>query len=204
MTSTPYNLSFSTGGLFLRESVELASRYLDLEDWGRVREQAVSENLLQTRTQSSAKRAIQEILHRLKVLSHDELCLLVSGSSQDQAQLLWLAVCRYYPFIGDFAREVIRERYLSLRHDLGYEDFEAFVRSKFGAHPELEAIEESTLNKVRQILFRMMREAGILSKDNSLIPAILGPQLHDHIANSNPEEFLIYPSTQLTVKGRQP
>ncbi|MCA9819149.1 MAG: DUF1819 family protein, partial [Cyanobacteria bacterium HKST-UBA01] len=46
MSNDRYSMSFTTGSLFHRESVELAALYLDLGDWNSVRDKVVAENLL--------------------------------------------------------------------------------------------------------------------------------------------------------------
>ena len=108
MTNDRYSMSFTTGCLFYRESVKLATLFVDLKDWNIVRNTVLADNLLQARTQNTSKRVCQEIISRLKTLSVQELELLNKGTSQEQAYLLWLAICRRYTFIGDFAVEIIR------------------------------------------------------------------------------------------------
>ena len=137
MNTGKYNLSFVGGALFHRESVKLAGRYLEKGDWNAVRDEVMARNLLQARTTSSARRICREICSRLKRLNKDEMELLVEGDYQEQASLLWIAVCRHYRFICEFSIEVIRERFLTLRYDLGYEDFDVFFNAKMEWHEEL-------------------------------------------------------------------
>jgi hypothetical protein len=68
-----YNMSFTAGGLFIRESVELAELYLILGDWNIVRSKALADNLIQSRTSSSAIRVCREICQRLEGLHVAEL-----------------------------------------------------------------------------------------------------------------------------------
>ncbi len=114
MKNENYNMSFTTGGLFLRESVEIAELYLQDHDWDSVKERALEENILQFRKVSSSIRSLQEILKRLYNLEEEELELLVNTNAKEQKQLLWLAVCKTYRFICDFAVEVIRDKFLRL------------------------------------------------------------------------------------------
>jgi len=176
MNTEKYSMSFTTAALLHQESVNLAELYLEQGDWNEVRNEVIARNLLQTRTTSSAKRICREICSRLKHLHKDELELLVEGDHQEQAYLLWVAVCRHHRFIYEFSVEVIRERFLTLSYDLGYEDFDAFFNAKMEWHEELEKVATTTRNKLRQVLFRMLREAEILSPDNTIIPATLSPR----------------------------
>ncbi len=123
-------MSFTTGCLFHRESVQLAVLFLEFNDWNAVRDKVLSDNLLQARTLNTSKRVCREIISRLKTLDPREINLLVHSSAQEQGYLLWMAVCRRYKFIADFAVEVVRERYISLKTDLHYEDYDAFFNRK--------------------------------------------------------------------------
>ncbi len=69
MSDERYRMSFTTGGLYHRESVKLDAIYLDLRDWTFVRNRVIANNLLQTRTLSSLKRVCREVLSRLATLS---------------------------------------------------------------------------------------------------------------------------------------
>ncbi len=110
MTPERYRLSFTTGGLFLREAPLVAERYLTLGDWSKTRRQVRSENLLQVRTASAATRLSQELIARLELLDTEELDALLAGRPLDRGYLLWAATCRRYAFIRDFAVEMERLR----------------------------------------------------------------------------------------------
>ena len=194
-------MSFTTGTLFHRESVKLAALYLDLGDWNLVQDKVLVENLLQTRTVNSLKRVYREVVSRLKTLNSSELEFLIDASHQEQAYLLWLAVCRRYRFIADFAVEVIRERYITLKTDLTYEDFDSFINRKSEWHSELDAINPSTRDKLRQVLFKILKDADILTANNMINAAMLSPPLLELIYQSSPNDVLFFPAFESEVKG---
>lgn len=178
----------------------LAKLYLDLQDWDKVRDSALSENLLQIRTLSSAKRVSREIISRLKTLSPNELDLLVHCTAQEQAHLLWIAVCRLYRFIADFAVEVLREHFTSLKNTLHHEDFDAFFNRKSEWHQELEELSSSTRHKLRQVLFRILREAELLGADFTIHPAMLSPRLLDVLSRGDRREIFLFPVFESDLK----
>jgi hypothetical protein len=188
-----YKLSFTTGGLFVHESIALASLYLDLDDWNAVREQVIKDNVLQTRTLSTLHRTTREIIARLECLTHDELAFLVLTSVQDQGYLLWIAICRYYRLIGDFTIEILQERYRSLKGELNQLDVDAFFNRKSEWHPELEGIKPATRNKLKQVLFRILRDAGLLGSGNSILVAMPSPQLLNILVKNNDTDYLPLP-----------
>ena len=167
MNNNRYSLSFTSATLLYRESITVAELFFELKDWSKVRTAVIADNLLQVRTQNTSQRFCSEITSRLKKLTLQELELLVQGNSQEQVHLLWVALCRRYTLIGDFAVEIIRERFISLTVDLNTEDFEAFIHKKSERHDELVTINPTTRNKLRQVLFKMLREADLISADNT-------------------------------------
>ena len=202
MSDDRYSLSFTTGGLFHRESVSLAKLYLHLGDWNFVRNKVIEENLLQARTLNTLKRVCREVTSRLKRLSIGELEFFNEGNHQEQAYLLWIAVCRRYKFIADFAVEVLRERFLSLKADITHEDFNAFFNRKSEWHLELEQISPATQRKLKQVLFRILREADLLTVDNMINAAMLSPGLLELIYQGNHNDILCFPIVEFDFKGR--
>jgi hypothetical protein len=198
MNQTKYAMSFTTGGLFYVESLSLLDLYHG--DWDDVSRKALEQNTIQSRVVSTAKRVLREIISRLKTLTGEELELLRQGSANEQKYLLWLGVCRRYLFICEFASEVIRERYLTLKHDLPAEEFEIFYNAKEQWHEELEKIAVSTRNKLRTVLYRILREAEIIDANNLILPAMLTDELINTIAKHNANDLMIFPISDIDLQ----
>ncbi len=201
MSNNRYSTSFTIGSLFHLESVKLAALYLELGDWNAVRDKVIAENLLQSRTLNTLKKVCREIISRLKTLRPGELEFLVEGSHQEQAYLLWLAVCRRYKFIADFAVEVLREHYITLKSDLTHGDFDSFFNRKSEWHLELDKITSATQGKLRQILFKMLREADLLTANNTIHAAMLSPRLLGLLQQGSHGDILYFPVFESDVKG---
>ncbi|MEM7593140.1 MAG: BrxA family protein [Cyanobacteria bacterium P01_A01_bin.83] len=102
-----YSFSFANRSLLYQDSVGVATLFVEFGNWNQVRDLVVERNLLQTRTQKSSVRLCREICSRLKTLREKEINLLVDGMVKDKGYILWLALCRRYKFIRDFAVEVL-------------------------------------------------------------------------------------------------
>jgi len=198
--TTTYIMSFTAGGLYLRESVEIAGLYLALRDWVEVRRRTIESNLIQSRTASSSARLCREICFRLGHLSADELTILKDGTIQEQRQILWMAICRHYRFIYEFAMEVVREKYLNLNLDLYKEDYDAFFNAKAEWHEELERLTEKTRLKLRQVVFRMLREADLLTKGNRINPAMLTPRVVQSVKSTTPADLVVFTVSDEEIK----
>ena len=199
--SNSYVMSFSTGGLFRRESLEAASLFLQSGSWDAVRKEIMAKNLLQARTLSTLQRECREVLSRLRLLNGEELRFLVEAEYREQGYLLWIAVCRRYPFVRDFAVEVLRERYITLKADVRYEEFDAFFNAQSEAHPQLHEISSTTRKRLRQVLFKILRESELLASDNTIIPAMPGAELTALISRGNKRELLLFPVFESDLKG---
>lgn len=189
-----YALSFTSGGLLVREAGVIVSQYLLVRDWATVRQTATEQNLLQARTTSSSVRVIRETIQRLCVLEDAELEFFVDSSLTEQCHLLWAAACRRYCLIGDFAEEVVRERFLLMTPALELEDFERFITRKSLWHTELDELKPSTRAKLRQNAFRMLHEAGLLSEQGDIVPAVLSGRVHKTLAARTPSDIRFFPT----------
>jgi Putative inner membrane protein (DUF1819) len=190
-----YALSFTSGSLLMREAVIAAPLYLRERDWTKVRALVADDNLLQTRTAASGSRLVREVVQRLAVLTDDEIELLMEATATERGYLLWAAACRRYDVIGEFAEEVVRERFLLLIPTLGYEDFDGFVRGKALWHSELAALKDSTLQRLRSNLFLMLNEAGLLSDGGHLLQAVLSERVASILGARIPSDVRFFPTS---------
>jgi hypothetical protein len=196
-----YALSFTTGALLAREATLLAPVYIELHDWERVRDRAVRDNLLQARTHSAGIRLVRETVKRLSALDDDAVEFLVEATASERSHLMWAAACRRYEFIGDFAEEVLRERFLLLASTLAYEEFDSFVRTKALWHDELVTIKGSTLQKLRSNVFKMLRDADILSGARDIVPAVLSERVAARLSARTPTDLRFFPTRQSAVEA---
>ena len=200
MVDTKYSLSFTTGALLYHESVKLAELYFDLGAWPTVRTQVLDQNLLQARTLSTAKKICREIISRLKLLTPDEMEILVDGTTQEQGHMLWLAVCKRYRFIFDFATEVLREKFLHLDLELTYEDYDTFFNAKAQWHDDLARLTETMQTKIRQVVFKMLREADLLTRDNTINPPMLTPRLVKAVCSGSQADIAVFPVSDADIR----
>lgn len=195
-----YRMSFTNGSLFYTESLALVELYRQLGSWEQTKTEANQRNVLQARTRSSGTRNVHEICGRLSTLTVRQLDILQEGSRQDQIQILWLAACKCYQFIKEFASEVIREKFLHLDYVVSYVDYDVFFNSKAEWHEELEELSETTSKKLRQVVFRLAHEADILSSNDMINPAILCPEVLEAIEDDDPSNLMIFPISEAVVQ----
>jgi len=196
----PYKMSFTSGGLFLTESVAVAGMHRLGENWKDTLERALQEGATSLPKAASNRRTLREIVNRLMTLHDDEVRFLADEAGrQEQQYLLWVATCRAYRFVREYAVEVICDRFLSYQLELPLESFDIFFEAKAEWDDGLASISDSTRNKLRQILFRMMREAGVVSDDHRIQSTYLSPQLRGLIEANSPADLAVFPG--VTIEG---
>jgi hypothetical protein len=165
MTNTSYNFSFI--GAYLRPELARieAEAFLSIRKWDEVKKHIISNNSFQSRTRNSLIRMEGEIRQRLKRLTEKQISLMAKGSGDELRAMSWLSVIKNSLFIREFTAEILRGKLSDMDTELRLSDFSNFISSKTSMHPELESLKSSSLNKIRQILYGMLTEAGLILKD---------------------------------------
>jgi len=198
MTEMPrksrYALSFTAGTLLATEAAVVAPVYLREHDWVSTRAQVKESNLIQGRVARSNTRVLGELIPRLQVLSDAELEIVAEGTSTERGHLMWAAACRRYQLIGEFAEEVLRERFLTLASTLTYEEYDSFYRAKAMWHDELDEVTALSYQKLRQVLFKMLVEAGLLTKQGLIEPVLLSSRVAECLNLCTPSDTRFFPT----------
>ncbi|EKF42234.1 hypothetical protein NA8A_11815 [Nitratireductor indicus C115] len=194
VAAAKYRMSFSVGGLMLNESIVIAQAYQPGENWASARERLLAQGASSLPKLASQTRALREVYDRIGHLSDAERHYLsVEADRAEQQAMMWLAVCRTYPFVHEFAVEVIGERYQSWRLDLGHEVFDRFLADKAESDPSLAELSSSTCAKLRQVLFRILREAGLRNTEGRIQPIWLSGRMKRLIEENNPADLRVFP-----------
>jgi Putative inner membrane protein (DUF1819) len=156
---------------------------------------------LQARTHRTGVRLASETVQRLSALADDEADLLIEATASERAHLMWAAACRRYEFIAEFAEEVLRERFLLLASTLQYQDFDGFVRAKALWHEELAEIKDSTLQRLRSNVFKMLREAELLSDAGDIVAAVLSERVASALSARSPSDLRFFPVQRIKGQG---
>ena len=189
-----YRLSFGTGNAYINESNLILKKYLENKDWRETEKYSIENNILQTNTLSSTKRIFREISLRLKSLSHQEQEFFIRGNYLDQSILIWIAICRTYKFIGDFASMIISEKFSSYQIELDYNDFNYFYEQQKVFYEELNSLKDSTRKKLRQVFFKIMKDLNIISKTKEITPLLPSKEIKEISKSTKKDLKLFLPS----------
>ena len=173
-----YKIGFTRPAL-LSETVVVAQLYRNLGNWQRVEAEISRTNPFRTRTQRSSTIIYGEIQKRLSLLNSEQLQVMADNCPQDVRQLVWICICKQYPFVADFVNEVATPAYRNGRVDISYDDYGYFFNKKADWHPELDQVSDKTRSNARQALFQMMRQCELIGPDNQFIPQMISVALQN-------------------------
>ncbi len=188
-----YRLSFGTGNAYINESNLILKKYLENKDWRETEKYSIENNILQTNTLSSEKRIFREISLRLKSLSQKEQEFFIRSNYLDQSILIWIAICRTYKFIGDFSSMIITEKFNSYQSEMNYNDFNYFYEQQKVFHEELNSLKDSTRKKLRQVIFKIMKDLNIISKTKEITPLLPSKEIKEISINTTNDMQLFLP-----------
>ena len=192
-----YRLSFGTGNAYINENNLILKKYLENKDWRETEKYSIENNILQTNTLSSSKRIFREISLRLKSLSNEEREFFIRSNYVDQSILIWISICRTYKFIGDFSSMIISEKFNSYQLELNYNDFNYFYEQQKVLHEELNSLKDSTRKKLRQVIFRIMKDLNIISKDKEITPLLPSLELKEVTKSTRKDLKLFLPGVNI-------
>ena len=197
-----YSFGFTVGGGLLLQEANLVSSLLEPGVESSTLAKRISDsNLLGQRTQATGSRVSSELAKRFSNLTPDEVNFFISAYYEDQTALLWVAACRTYKLLGEFATLIVRDKFLSLSTLLEPSDFESFLRQRALWSDEISRLTDSTQYKLRQSTYLMLKEVGILSSENTIQQRELSPALLTLIRESNLPGLEYFTSHQIGSEG---
>ncbi|MCW9705234.1 DUF1819 family protein [Fodinibius salsisoli] len=173
-TQTKYRFSFTGASAMIPEFIKVAQLVVEGAQVDELDDKTMGREKLETN-----RRQFRELKHRIKNLTLHQIEILATGNIEEQKQITHLALCKTYGIYKDFVTEVIAEKVQVFDYSLTDLDYNTFISSKKIDHPELEDSAPTTQKKVKQVIFRMLKQVGLL---NSVSEAVIQtPMLHSGV-----------------------
>lgn len=151
----------------------------------------------------TGKRMLSDINKRIKKLTFKQLDLLIDGDLITQRQIAFLSVCKAHLFIRDFTVEILREKLLVYDYQITEGDYIVYYRRKAEMHSEMENLTEITQNKIRQVTFKILEQAGIIDdvKNKTIQPQLLEHKVIRAVAEDEKEWLKIFLMSDLDIEN---
>lgn len=163
----------------IKMAEELVDQKIGLKD--------LTPSVLKKQRNTTSKREFSELVMRFKTLSSREIEALTTMSIENQRLMCFISCVRSYNFIRDFMEEVVIENVRLLKTTIDDLDYTVFFNRKALEHSDVEKLADTTKKKVKQVVFKMLEQAGLIDNINSRVITIpfITPQLENIVS---PEE----------------
>ena len=128
---------------------------------------------------------------------------MVNGDLLTQKQIAFLSICKSQAFIRDFTVEVLREKLLVFDFQITEGDFISFYRRTVESQPESDRLTENTKNKIRQVTFKILEQAGIIDsvKNKMTQPQLLDTTVIKAIASDNKNWLKVFFMSDIDIQN---
>lgn len=180
------------GSLMLRESQTIAELLLKSPTQDEWHDAIVNRNVLQKRSNASAKRNAATIKKRLESLSNNYLEKLAFGGTELATQLMFAATLINSTMLADFMRNVVIDAKRVFREYIEQKDWENFWEDSIRIYPELATMSESSTYKIAQVAFKLLADAGYIDSTRSkkLQNIFLLPEVRSLLAEMQREDVI--------------
>lgn len=170
-TKANYRFSFTGASAMVPEFIKVAQLVIEGAQVDELDDKTMGKEKFETN-----RRQFRELKHRIKTLTIQQIEILATGSIEEQKQITHWALCKTYGIYRDFIIEVLAEKIQVFDYSLTELDYNTFISQKKIDHRELDDLAQTTQNKVKQVIFRMLEQVGLI---NSVSEAVIQtPMLH--------------------------
>jgi hypothetical protein len=179
-----YNAQISAGSLLPLESRRIASLLLSNPDSAAWQHAIVTENILQKKTPSTARRQARLLRRRLSTLDAGAWKMVAGRESEVALQLLLAGAVKHSQLLGDFMLRVYADRQRRLEPTLARSDWQDFLVECSHRDFTVASWANSTKAKLFQVIVRILVEAKYLENARSmkLTPQSLHPDVRRYLS----------------------
>lgn len=196
VNTNTYSFSFTASSLRLNDMILVAQATLE----NRIIDYT---NELGNGKEATGKRMLKEYQKRISKLTTQQLQILAESDYNNQRHMAFLSICKTYGFIRDFVVEKLREKLLVYDYQISEGEYISFYRGKVHLHPEMESLTEKSQIKIRQVVFTILAQAGIIdsAKNKTIQPQILDAQIMNTIIEDDAQWLKVFFMSDLDIQN---
>ncbi len=133
------------------------------------------------------------IRNRLKLMPLSFLDFMEHPSHEVVAQALLASAIKHSRLLGDFLDQVVREHWRTFTYKLTNRDWQSFLDLCSQRDPHVETWSESTSNKLRQVVFRVLSESSYIdgTRSRNLLPVTVNTEVRNFLLQHN-ERYVLH------------
>lgn len=188
--ASPYNAAITREQFLFYETRTTARLVCEGLGDGEAADRIVHENLFQYPTEKSVRKIALACLRRLACLGDDSLVAALATQPSDVSKQICLyAMMKQYRLVWDFMLTVVGSKYRLLDSSFGKIDLNGFFMRLQEQDDWVAAWSESTVNKLKQVLQKLLVENAYLDSPRAehLNPVLISGVLEHAIRRSGDE-----------------
>ncbi|MCB2299880.1 DUF1819 family protein [Clostridium tagluense] len=157
-----------------------------------IRRVVLEENLFQYKFKSSISRRLTPLIQRINTIDDTLINMLLEDPLEYGVIINLYAIMKNDRLFFEFMNEVVRERISTNDLYLEKKDINVFITEKKEQSEIVDKWTDETIVKIKQVIFKMLSEVGILEdkKAGKLSRLIIQPELKDYIINRGDKKYL--------------
>ncbi|SEK85809.1 Putative inner membrane protein [Colwellia chukchiensis] len=180
------------GSLMIKESqivAELLLKKPSQEEW---LDAIVNRNILQKRSDASAKRNAATIKKRIEDLPDEYLEQVAFGSTELSTQLMFAATLINSTLLADFMRNVVLDAKRMFRESLDVGDWESYWEDRCRLFPDLANMSDASTYKISQVAFKAIADGGYIetTRNKKLQNVYLLPEVRQLLLSIDREDII--------------
>lgn len=160
-----YNVGLTGESFLYNETKIMAKMILEGENVENLKKRNIKENLMQHKATGSLSRVNGPVFRRISVLDEKLLQEFIKPDLDTSKFILLYAIMKTDKLVFDFVNEVYKEK-LILKKEYVYKyEFDKFYEEKILFSEKLKNASDSSKNKIKQVIFKILVDAGLLKKE---------------------------------------
>lgn len=181
-----YSAKLTAEPFLYNETKIIAEHILNGEDVNELRKRNIEENLIHYKKQKSIQRVNSPIFRRLAVLDEELLREFIYSDIDTSRYILLYAIMKTDKLVRDFVIEVYKDKLLMQKEYIEKFDIDNWYEDKCTISQNLRERSESTTNKLKQVIMKIMQDSGLVKKErekNNYRFKVIRPLLKDKFIN---------------------
>lgn len=145
-----------------------------------------SENLFRYPTERSLHKITLACNHRLDALDDERLVRIIAeGLPDSSAQVNLYAMMEFYPLVRHFMVTEIARHYAEYDYGFSSMDMNAYFTRLASEYDNFATMADTTTTKLKQVLKKSLKEAGLLGADDKLVTVLLDMDFEEILRERN-------------------
>lgn len=160
-----YSAKLTAEPFLYNETKIIATYLLNGEDEELLKKKNVEENLIKYKSLKSVTRVNSPIFRRINIMDREMLKDFVYSDIENSKYILLYAIMKTDKLVRDFVLEIYKDKLLMRKEYIEKFDIDNWYEEKCILSNTLKERTESTSNKLKQVIMKILLDSGLVEKD---------------------------------------